>query len=484
VFKLDLKRAETALQAGRLDDAFRILRASAEVRHADGQKLVDQLVAALVERSQEHFDRDHFQQARRDAELAEKLGGRQVEVVKILQQVNSKDQSIAGRAARQANDELGLELEKIVSEGNHEAVIRRYRDIQNRRSLPVSIKAHIETAVQQMTAKATSDLVSGRLDRCESTLRSLFDADLAGTVEQELKLQLQRCYNVNRAVEQSQYGDAIRELRLLAQVIPDAAWVESTIQSLQVCLESVEQIKSGPFGLLQRPAAVSVKQVKAADVLDWNQKSHYVSKPIRKDRFQKNESPAAVGSVLQVDHLGSLLLIQGDVVSFGGATTSGCDVAIQTDGVKDRILICRDGEDYFAVSNTPFFVNELLADRHLLVDGDTVHVGVRGRLKFTKPMPVSSSAVLQITGSKLKRRDVRSVVLFEDAVVFGSRVGHFRLPDVGSPLILRPVADSKGQFLLHQKGSSDRQLLNDGISLEMNDCHFALASIQTMGGVS
>jgi len=50
VFNLDLKKAETALNAGRLDEAFSMLTSTPQRFHADGQRLVDQLVAALLTR--------------------------------------------------------------------------------------------------------------------------------------------------------------------------------------------------------------------------------------------------------------------------------------------------------------------------------------------------------------------------------------------------------------------------------------------------
>jgi hypothetical protein len=86
-------------------------------------------------------------------------------------------------------------------------------------------------------------------------------------------------------------------------------------------------------------------------------------------------------------------------------------------------------------------------------------------------------------GSKLKRRDVRSIVLLGDAIVFGRRRGHFRLPNGQSSVILRSQAERPGEFLIHQQGSQDCQMLSTGDSLKINDCHFALESTESTGGV-
>ena len=60
MFKLDLKKAEVAIQAGRLEDAFLLLKGTKQIEHASGQKLVDRLIEALVNRGQQHFELDHF----------------------------------------------------------------------------------------------------------------------------------------------------------------------------------------------------------------------------------------------------------------------------------------------------------------------------------------------------------------------------------------------------------------------------------------
>ena len=92
------------------------------------------------------------------------------------------------------------------------------------------------------------------MDRCETTLRLLSEAGFRGSVQQELRVQLNRCYNVRNAVERSDYVEANRELKLLARKILGATWIDEMIESVQVCLDQVESVKAGPVGLLDRPS--------------------------------------------------------------------------------------------------------------------------------------------------------------------------------------------------------------------------------------
>ena len=162
MFNLDLKRAEAALDAGRLDDAFRILQTSVAAKHSRGQQLVDRLIALLLDRSQLHFESNNFQQARRDAERAQKLGGGQLQIAQAMQQVDAKDHSIAHRASKQADQQLLDEISTRVSESKYEAAVERYRAIRRLRPIAEQAKKLIEPAMDHLTEQAQTELVMGR----------------------------------------------------------------------------------------------------------------------------------------------------------------------------------------------------------------------------------------------------------------------------------------------------------------------------------
>ena len=486
MFNLDLKRAETALHAGRLEEACQILRSSSMTRHAAGQKLLDRLVDALIARSQNHFDQENLSQARSDLAVAKKLAGSQTRIVELETQINRHERLLAQRSADESNGRWEAEVSRLIAAGQHEEALVTLRKIQRDGSVSVldNWQPMLEPAVTALTNRAAADLVAGHLDRCQSTLATLNAAGFRGTAQQELKTQLGRCYNVRRAVEQSNYAEASRELKLLARKIPDASWINEMLESVQLCMDHVESVKAGPFGLLDLPtfgrpvrSAIPVAQV-AAEPMRSYQSSFMNNISSDNDPLQEH-GLTTVRSILQVDQLGSLLLVQGNVCSVGSASASNCDVTLQTEGSKDRILVCRDGEDYFASCRKAFLVNDRLADRHLLNHGDTIRVGKRGRLKFSQPVAASSTAVLQISGSKMKRRDIRAIVLFDDVIMFGRGRGHFRLPSLATPIILRAASDSGGDFLIHQQGERDHKLLRHDSSLLINDCQFSLSSTDT-----
>ncbi|MDG1897986.1 MAG: hypothetical protein P8J37_24050, partial [Fuerstiella sp.] len=190
-------------------------------------------------------------------------------------------------------------------------------------------------------------------------------------------------------------------------------------------------------------------------------------------------------SVLQVDGVGGLLLLSGDVITVGiSASSSRIDVPLVTEGAPGLISIRRDGDDYFAESAEPFRVNGRQETRKLLTSGDSIAVGARGRLRFLKPVAASGSAVLQITGSRLARRYIRSVVLMSDSLLFGPAGSHFRLPHAEFPIVLHGSRDGYALREAVSRTSTSQPAvrtapaaINVGESVVMKEICFAL-----MGG--
>ncbi|MFG0289284.1 MAG: hypothetical protein ACF8CQ_13985 [Rhodopirellula sp. JB044] len=278
MFHTDLKRAEIAMKAGRLDEAFALLKSSPCRHHRDAQSLVDRLVEAFVSRGNQHFDEQRTDDAKQDADAAYHLGGRQIEIAKLRQRI-------------------------------------------------------------------AQDFEEGR------------------------------------------------ELRFTAE----------------------------------------------RDGVDSR------------------------GDILQVDGIGSLLLLRSDRVSIGGeSTTAPLDISLRTVGVSKPIRIYRDDEDYFWQCES----------QRLLSSGDSIAVGRRGRLRFTRAVAASNSAVLDVSGVKLLRSDVRRVVLVADSVLFGHSGCHFTLPNMDPPVILQPCGDA---YTLHRQGGYDRQTLTHGGGVCINDVRFTLS---------
>jgi hypothetical protein len=90
-------------------------------------------------------------------------------------------------------------------------------------------------------------------------------------------------------------------------------------------------------------------------------------------------------------------------------------------------------------------------------------------------MLASNSAVLMVQGAKMKRRDIRGIVMVDESVVFGDSGCHFSVPDLPRRVIVRPANHgTSGTYVIHEKGATDRQLLNAGQTQSVAGVQFTL----------
>ncbi|APZ91681.1 hypothetical protein Fuma_01272 [Fuerstiella marisgermanici] len=523
LFNLNLKRTETAIRSGRLDDAFALLQASPERGHRDGQTLIDRLAAAFTVRATEHLTAARLEDARHDANKALQLAGRSPEVAKLLakvstaekerhgrqqrrqdvlataeQQLNAgaysigakllggldADQSTSGAAAagrleqaiaakRMIIDDAVQRIQTAVDAGEFTAAANLISSLQPDQRFHARIAPLLNVAVEPLIDAGVVELVAGRLDRAAAIADSLswlrVQGAAPGTARQsgspsydELQQCLDRCRTVKRHLASHDFSSATAELNLLRRVIPDAEWVREAQTAVAEALQLLNSLAAGPLGLLPNSSA-------SADV---------PSRPVAQndDRLAGDIGGGTPGRcVLRVDGIGGLLLLRKDIVTIGAISSpssAACDLRLQTEGATTAIRIRRESDDYFAESEEAFKVNGLQVTRKLLANGDSIAVGSRGRLRFLKPVAASGSAVLHITGSKLEQRDIRNVVLMSDSLLFGPNGSHFRLPNEDSPIVLH--CDAGGYALRSLQAGSEWMPLRLGQSVLMNDVRFAL----------
>ncbi|MEM9643752.1 MAG: hypothetical protein AAF989_02065, partial [Planctomycetota bacterium] len=90
MWQLDLQRAEVALKAGRLEDVVDLLRQPRLRDHRKGQGIIDRVIVAYVQRGRLHAKAGRLAAAREDAYAAAQLGGRQIEVVELLEEIKTR----------------------------------------------------------------------------------------------------------------------------------------------------------------------------------------------------------------------------------------------------------------------------------------------------------------------------------------------------------------------------------------------------------
>ncbi|HUU22635.1 MAG TPA: hypothetical protein VM389_08885, partial [Phycisphaerae bacterium] len=68
---------------------------------------------------------------------------------------------------------------------------------------------------------------------------------------------------------------------------------------------------------------------------------------------------------------------------------------------------------------TPVCVNDKTVTGKLLADGDRIALSPRCRLRFRLPNAASSTAVLELSGTRLPQGDARRVILLDREIILG-----------------------------------------------------------------
>lgn len=481
MLNLSLKQAETAFAKGRLDEAFSLVREESARNTRQAQLLVARLVDGLVVRGQEHLDAGRLSSAASDAAKAVELGGQQAAVADLFEAVHQAKDSfrkqqqheqgmlrearrqidrggasvgkkILDRAGQDRSDVQQLTQQLDVQRELNDSALRRARaaidDGQYGKGLELlarlrsqqpdhpEVGKEIERAMSALNQNLRSDLRTGRLDRVLAWSVPIESVASESAEARELTDVMKRLRNARSSLQRSAFEAAERELGLLGQLIPDADWIDELRSTLREVVSGVASLQSGPLGLIdirgdenRPPNELQATVYRASE--EHVPVAELISGPPLPSRL-----------LLQVDGVGSVLFLRSDAIRIGAATRSeSIEIPLMTDGMNGSAEIRRDGEDYFLNSAVPVDVNGRQVTSRLLANGDVISLGRRGRVRFSKPIAASATAILELTGAPMQRMDVRRIVLFADSLIFGRESGSHV-----------PVRDADGRYVVYQTG--------------------------------
>jgi len=113
------------------------------------------------------------------------------------------------------------------------------------------------------------------------------------------------------------------------------------------------------------------------------------------------------------------------------------DVALLAEASASLATVARVDEDYFLRAAGPMAVNGRACGGKMLTNGDEVALSPRCRFTFRQPSAASTSAVIDLTGTRYPRADVRRVILLDRELVIGPGVGsHVRIDELTEKVVL------------------------------------------------
>jgi hypothetical protein len=185
--------------------------------------------------------------------------------------------------------------------------------------------------------------------------------------------------------------------------------------------------------------------------------------------------------LLWIDGVGGYLICLGPRVTFGQAAGAGSvDVPLLADVSRLHATVARDGEGYVVESVRPLQVNGQPVTKATLAPGDRVTLGAACQFRFLLPVPVSTSARLELVSGHRLPLSVDGILLMAETLVLGpGPQAHVPLPDVAANVILYRAKDGlgiryAGQFRVNGRPAQDREALPPNATVTGPDFSFAV----------
>lgn len=504
---LRIRQAETAMADGRLDEAFEQAIREDVRSHRRGQKLADRLSDRLLERGQAHLDAERYVEALSDCERAKRLAGNQNRIVDLRlaaqtalkdrdddrrqkhqlvamarQQIDRGEFSIGERVLDKVSNDQGADMI-----AQHVAVKRDEIDVALERAANAIHGKTTDAAIcellkvrrgqpqnpqflelksklcDQVLSEIEKAIQSGRLDQAVTQIDRLQSLDADNQRLLDAARIVEECQQAAAAVERGQLRAALRSLRRVKQLTSATRWVDQAIKEATQAAELIDNLQSGPLGLLQQSALQETRAI-----------------PLKPTRVAIPDAVASSSELpmrflLQVDGAGSYLVVRNQNASIGSMKSSRRpDIGLLTESGSANAAIMRLDDDYFLRCERPVRVNDKDVKEKLLADGDSITIGSRSRMRFRLPNAASTTALLELTGAKLSRPDIRNVILLDESIVIASGASaHVSVRDVEIPVVLHL---RNGQ-LWYRQGSTSTPV-NEGVSVEVGGVSFVISDFE------
>ena len=188
--------------------------------------------------------------------------------------------------------------------------------------------------------------------------------------------------------------------------------------------------------------------------------------------------------VLWIDGVGGYLVCLSHRLTIGQANVDPpVDLALLADVSRHHATIQRDPEGYFLEAVRKVQMNGQKIDKALLRSSDRITLGNSCQLQFWQPVPVSTSARLDIVSGHRFAEPVQAVILMADTLVIGpSAQTHVQVPDMTQPLILYRTKNGlaarwPGEMQIAGKAYRERGPLEPGATLVTDQITLALERV-------
>jgi len=423
-WRLALRRAEAAAQAGRLDEALALAERPEVADHRRAGELRARLAVDLVGRAGRRGESDDLAGALADLALAERGGA-------------APDRLAAARLALAERSAADVQLD--LEAGDPDRAAERADDLIRARVTGPALRRAREVA--EAWRGALGQARRGEFGQaCDGlALADRIGNGIAGPALAAARADLEaRRAEAAPAVE-ALYArlDAGRPAEILADAEAVLAIVPEHPAARQARARAWRQIAAiGPAAAPRPDGARAAARTIAADPTAIPAPPTPPSAPTK---------PGTDGRfLLWVDAVGGYLVCTGDEVVLGRAGADGAaDVPLLGDLSRRHATLARDGDTYVIRAHRPIAVNGRPAEVAPLRDGDLIRLGDSVELEFRQPSPVSGTARLEIVSRHRLPLAVEGIILMAETCIIGaSSQAHVSAPGLAAPVVLYRQGDA------------------------------------------
>jgi hypothetical protein len=190
--------------------------------------------------------------------------------------------------------------------------------------------------------------------------------------------------------------------------------------------------------------------------------------------------------LLWIDGVGGYLVCLGNRLTFGQALLDGrVDVPLVADVSRMHATLTRDAEGYVLEAIRPIQVNGYNVTRALLQQGDRVTLGTSCQFQFRMPVPVSTSARLDLVSGHRLPLAIDGILVMADTLLLGSEEQvHIEVPDLEQPLVLFRNKETlgirhRGKLFVNGSLAQERCLLGSHATVTAGDVTLAIEPVRT-----
>jgi tetratricopeptide (TPR) repeat protein len=425
---LAIRQAREALKQGRLEEAHRLLNQPAIRDHRAIGDLLAQLTRGYVEHGERQLQLDDAEGAWRDLLQAEHLQTAEKGVDRL----------------RQTLTRLGLaEVRAVLHAGETRRADEAIARLRERRVRSPELQVLEEATRDWLQAREWADRgeFALALDTVERVRRRLHDRP--AILEQ---------FAVDLEKNRDSFGGLLARLHEAADA---NRWRE--------VLERAEQVLAiAPHhGEARKARSRAWKAIEPVTVAMPGPTS-----PTNGDTLACEGLPTRF--LLWIDGVGGYLVCLGARLTFGQAILDAhVDIPLVADVSRLHASVTRDTEGYVLEAMRPIQVNAREVTRTLLQAGDRVTLGASCQLQFHLPVPISTTARLDLVSGHRLPLSVDAILLMADTLVLGEGPQvHIAVPDLKQPLVLFRQKDTlgirhSGKLSINGHKSGERLLLGD-----------------------